>query len=158
MSQGIPLTSKGRVNCRKTSAKNVHTHRTPIGEKYMYKEICPEIRDNQEFLGALDRPTHRPRPWQGAARIHPETMTCREILDFWYKKLFTAGKPCTTVVDLKHGLYKVVLMLPPLTKRVRTYIDGCQIGTCFYNCDLRSNRRSHAVAFKPLTLLTTFVS
>ena len=41
---------------------------------------------------------------------------------------------------------------PPLTKRVRTYIDGCQIGTCFYNCDVRSNRRSHAVAFKPFSL------
>ena len=31
------------------------------------------------------------------------------------KKLYTAGKPCTTVVDLKHGSYKVVLMLPPYT-------------------------------------------
>ena len=29
-------------------------------------------------------------------------------------KLLTAGKPCTRVVDLKHGSYKVVLMLPPL--------------------------------------------
>ena len=51
----------------------------------MYKEICPEIRDNQEFLGALDRPTHRPKPWRGAAHIHPETMTGREFLDFQYK-------------------------------------------------------------------------
>ena len=80
----------------------------------MYKEICPEMRDDQEFLGALARPTHRPKPWRGAARIHPETMTGREFLDFRYKKLLTAGKPCTTVVDLKHGSYKVVLMLPPL--------------------------------------------
>ena len=28
-------------------------------------------------------------------------------------KLLTAGKPCYNVVDLKHGSYKVVLMLPP---------------------------------------------
>ena len=34
----------------------------------MYKEICPEMRDDQEFLGALARPTHRPKPWRGAAR------------------------------------------------------------------------------------------
>ena len=35
-------------------------------------------------------------------------------------------------VDLKHGSYKVILMLPlyPPYKRVRTYIDKCQIGFC----------------------------
>ena len=134
--------------------RNTYIHIALLSaKKYMYKQICPEMRDNQEFLGALARPTYRSRPWR-VARGRPTYIQKQWLVEnFWTfgikavnsrEALYNSGWPEAWVVQ--GGLDA-----PPLTKRVRTYIDGCQIGTCFYNCDVRSNRRSHAVAFKPLT-------
>ena len=134
---GIPLKSQGWVNCRKTSAKALHSRGAlisswivkldePIMEngECIRKWIITEPRDFPERRGRCSNPCGRRNP----APTHPkdpapDKRKLLRVSGLSVQKLWTAGKPCTTVVDLKHRSYKVVLMLPPPYKRVRTYID-----------------------------------